>query len=112
LTGGELAAAVVIDCVTRLRPGVIRSESVENESHSAGLLEYPHYTRPASFRGNEVPPVLLSGHHGEIDRWRRRKALERTAERRPDLLRDVQLSVDERAWLEALGVRNCTPKKP
>jgi tRNA (guanine37-N1)-methyltransferase len=86
LTGGELAAAVIIDVVARLIPGVIESESLEEESFSAGLLEYPHYTRPASFRGWEVPPILLSGHHAEIARWRHQQALELTRERRPDLL--------------------------
>ena len=87
LTGGELAALVVIDAVVRLLPGVLGAEeSVLEESHSEGLLEYPHYTRPADFRGWQAPPVLLSGNHGEIARWRRRQALARTLERRPDLL--------------------------
>jgi tRNA (guanine37-N1)-methyltransferase len=86
LTGGELAAAVVVDCVTRLIPGVIKAESVAEESHAAGLLEYPHYTRPATFRGLAVPDILLSGNHAEIDRWRYRQALARTAENRPDLV--------------------------
>src|ERR671933_2815295 len=86
LTGGELAAMVVIDAVLRLLPGVLSSsESWRGESHVEGLLEYPHYTRPPEFRGQSVPEVLLSGHHGEIARWRRRQALLRTAQRRPDL---------------------------
>jgi tRNA (guanine37-N1)-methyltransferase len=89
LTGGELAAAVIVDVVARLIPGVIEAESLEEESFSAGLLEYPHYTRPASFRGWEVPPILLSGHHAEIARWRHQQALELTRERRPDLLDDT-----------------------
>ena len=86
LTGGELAAAVVVDVVARLIPGVIEAESLEEESFSNGLLEYPHYTRPASFRGWEVPPILLSGHHAEIARWRHEQALALTRARRPDLL--------------------------
>jgi tRNA (guanine37-N1)-methyltransferase len=106
LTGGELAAAVVVDCVTRLLPGVIKSESVADESHSEGLLEYPHYTRPATFRDLEIPPVLLSGHHAEIARWRRLQALMRTAERRPDLLERASLSAEEREWLKGLEVRD------
>jgi len=86
LTGGELAAAVVIDCVTRLIPGVIKAESVAEESHAEGILEYPHFTRPATFRGLSVPDVLLSGNHAEINRWRHDQALLRTAENRPDLV--------------------------
>lgn len=88
LTGGELAAAVIVDVVARLVPGVIEADSLEEESFSDGLLEYPHYTRPASFRGWEVPPVLVSGHHAEIARWRHEQALALTRERRPDLLAD------------------------
>lgn len=86
LTGGELAAAVIVDVVARFIPGVIEAGSLEEESFSDGLLEYPHYTRPASFRGWEVPSILLSGHHAEIARWRQERALEITRERRPDLL--------------------------
>jgi tRNA (guanine37-N1)-methyltransferase len=87
LTGGELAAMVVIDAVARLLPGVLgHEESASDESHSQGLLEYPQYTRPPEFRGWPVPERLLSGHHAEIAKWRRRQALERTAARRPDLL--------------------------
>jgi tRNA (guanine37-N1)-methyltransferase len=87
LTGGELPAMVVIDAVARLLPGVLGGEtSTSEESHSAGLLEYPQYTRPPSFRGHAVPDVLLSGNHAEIAKWRRRQALLRTARRRPDLL--------------------------
>lgn len=110
LTGGELAAAVVIESIARLLPGVIRAESIADESHAAGLLEYPHYTRPASFRGLEVPAILLSGHHGEIAQWRRQRALERTAERRPDLLAEVELTEEERAWLETRQVRGERPQ--
>lgn len=86
LTGGELAAAVIVDVVARLLPGVIDAASLEEESFSDGLLEYPHYTRPTSYRGWDVPDVLLSGHHAEIDRWRHERSIELTRERRPDLL--------------------------
>ncbi len=86
LTGGELAAAVIVDVVARLIPGVIESASLNEESFSNGLLEYPHYTRPANFRGWSVPDVLLSGHHAEINRWRHEQSLELTRQRRPDLL--------------------------
>jgi tRNA (guanine37-N1)-methyltransferase len=87
LSGGELPALVVIDAVARLVPGVVGDEqSVEGDSFERGLLDYPHYTRPAAFAGGAVPEVLTSGHHGEIRRWRRREALRRTLDRRPDLL--------------------------
>jgi tRNA (guanine37-N1)-methyltransferase len=87
LTGGELAAMVVVDAVTRLLPGVLGGEqSLDEESHSSGLLEYPQYTRPREFRGLEVPEALLSGNHARIAAWRREQALRRTAARRPDLL--------------------------
>ncbi len=87
LTGGELAAMVIVDAVARLLPGVLgHAESAGDESHSRGLLEYPQYTRPPEFRGWPVPGILLSGNHGEVARWRRRRSLERTAEQRPDLM--------------------------
>jgi tRNA (guanine37-N1)-methyltransferase len=87
LTNGALPVMVVIDVVTRLLPGVLGDdESAKEESFSHGLLEYPHYTRPAEFRGMKVPEILLSGHHAEIAKWRHEQALERTRERRPDLL--------------------------
>jgi tRNA (guanine37-N1)-methyltransferase len=87
LTNGVLPAAVVIDAVVRLIPGVLGGEgAAEQESFSTGLLEYPHYTRPAEFRGRKVPEVLLNGDHGEIARWREEQARQRTRERRPDLL--------------------------
>jgi tRNA (guanine37-N1)-methyltransferase len=93
LTGGELAAMVVVDAVSRLLPGVLGGEaSALEESHSGGLLEYPHYTRPPEFRGRRVPDVLLSGNHGEIAKWRRKEALRRTRERRPDLFAKLDLS--------------------
>lgn len=97
LTGGELAAMVVVDAVARLVPGVIDANSIAEESHDGGLVEYPHYTRPAVVRGLEVPPVLLSGHHAEIARWRRAEAIKRTARRRPDLLDRAPLTDRERA---------------
>jgi tRNA (guanine37-N1)-methyltransferase len=86
LSGGEIPALVVIDAVLRLLPGVIDEASPADESFAHGLLEYPQYTRPAEFRDVRVPDVLLSGHHGEVDRWRREQALERTRRVRPDLL--------------------------
>ena len=86
LTGGELAASVVIDAVTRLVPGVIDAASVAEESHRERLVEYPQFTRPPVFRQHAVPPVLLSGHHADIGRWRREQSLRRTARLRPDLL--------------------------
>jgi tRNA (guanine37-N1)-methyltransferase len=99
MTGGELGAAVVIDVLARLIPGVIEADSVEEESHTSGLLEYPHYTRPPEFRGLRVPPVLLSGHHARIVAWRRWQALCRTLARRPDLLDGLDLSRDDRRML-------------
>jgi tRNA (guanine37-N1)-methyltransferase len=88
LSGGELPAMVVIDAVLRLLPGAIEPDSVADESFSDGLLEYPQYTRPAEFEGESVPDVLLSGNHGEVEKWRRQKALERTRNQRADLLSD------------------------
>ncbi len=93
LTGGELAAMVVVDAVSRLLPGVLGGEeSILEESHSNGLLEYPHYTRPPDYRGWRVPDVLLSGNHAEIAKWRRKESLRRTRERRPDLFAKLDLS--------------------
>jgi tRNA (guanine37-N1)-methyltransferase len=93
--------------VARLVPGVIDTESVAEESHSDGLLEYPHYTRPAVWEGRQVPPVLVSGHHGEVAKWRRRERLRRTLLRRPDLLERARaagrLTPDDLAWLAGLG---------
>jgi tRNA (guanine37-N1)-methyltransferase len=101
LSGGELAALVVIDAVVRRMPGTLGSaESLLEESHSDGLLEYPQYTRPAVFRGMAVPDILLSGHHGEIARWRRQQRIIRTARRRPDLMAKAELSDAE--WRLAL----------
>lgn len=92
LTGGELAALVIVDAVTRLLPGVLAAGSTEEESHTAGLLEYPHYTRPPEFRGWRVPDILLSGNHAAIARWRRKESLRRTRAHRPDLLEKLELS--------------------
>lgn len=97
LSGGEFAAMVVVDAVVRQLPGALGSEeSVGDDSHSTGLLEYPQYTRPQSFRGWEVPEILLSGNHAEIERWRRGQSLRRTAERRPDLMERAALSDEDR----------------
>lgn len=104
LTGGELAAMVVVDAVARYVPGVLEAEATAAESHAAGLLEHPQYTRPAEFRGWRVPGILLSGDHAAIARWRRQQALLRTWQRRPDLLQRAALTPDDRALLaEALA---------
>ena len=93
LTGGELAAMVIVDAISRLIPGVLGgSESIQEESHSGNLLEYPHYTRPPEFRSWRVPDILLSGNHAQIARWRRKESLRRTRERRPDLFAKLDLS--------------------
>jgi len=92
ITGGELAAMVVVDAVSRLIPGVLAGESIQEESHTSGLLEYPHYTRPPEFRGWRVPTVLLSGHHEQIARWRRKESLRLTRARRPELFAKVDVS--------------------
>ncbi len=93
LTGGELAAMIVVDATSRLLPGVLGGdESTIEESHSGGMLEYPHYTRPSDFRGWCVPDVLLSGNHAEIAHWRRKEAIRRTRARRPDLYEKLDLS--------------------
>jgi tRNA (guanine37-N1)-methyltransferase len=103
LSGGELPALVIIDAVARLVPGVVGDEqSVARDTFANGLLDFPQYTRPAEFEGLAVPPVLLSGHHKEIERWRRREALRRTFERRPELLEDAALSPEDRAMLSEL----------
>lgn len=100
LTGGEAAAWVVVDAVARLLPGVLgNADSHVDESFEAGLLEYPQYTRPRSFRGQQVPEVLVSGDHGRIRRWRHQQALLRTRARRPDLFQRLDLSIDERELL-------------
>jgi len=106
LTGGELAAAVVVDAVVRLLPGVLTEEASENESFTEPLLEHPHYTRPPLFRDMAVPPVLTSGNHGEIKDWRRKQSLIRTNERRPDLLKKANLEPTELEFLESLKEQN------
>lgn len=113
LSGGELPALVILDAVARLVPGVVGDEqSVARDSFATGLLDFPQYTRPAEFEGMAVPPVLVSGHHGEIERWRRREALARTLERRPELLGDRALTADERALLtELVEERNTRPER-
>jgi len=103
LTGGELAAMVMIDAIARLVPGVLGSAgSAVSDSFADGLLEYPQYTRPAEFEGEKVPEVLLSGNHAEIARWRRREQLRRTLRRRPDLLERIELDAADRRLLEEL----------
>jgi tRNA (guanine37-N1)-methyltransferase len=103
LSGGELPALVVIDAISRLVPGVVGDEqSVEQDSFSDGVLDHPHYTRPAEFGGVKVPDVLLSGHHAEVRRWRRKTALARTLERRPDLLDEATLDDEDRELLKEI----------
>jgi tRNA (guanine37-N1)-methyltransferase len=103
LSGGEIPAMVILDAVARLLPGAVGdTKSVEQDSFAEGLLDHPHYTRPAAVRGLEVPEVLRSGHHQEIERWRRREALKRTLERRPDLLARASLNAEDRRVLEDL----------
>ncbi len=107
LTGGEIPAVVVVDAVTRLLPGALGSEtSAVHDSFSDGVLDCPHYTRPAEFRGIGVPDVLLSGHHGEVARWRRRAALLKTLKMRPELLELVALTDEESRWLDEAGRAN------
>ena len=103
LTGGELPAMVMIDCISRLVPGVLNNEvSADIESFHDNLLEHPQYTRPVEFRGRKVPDVLLSGHHGNIDKWRREQSLKRTLERRPDLIETAILSKEDEKYLKKL----------
>lgn len=100
LTGGELAAMVMIDATVRLLPGVVGNKSsIQEDSHSTGLLEHPHYTRPATYEGMAVPEVLTSGNHGLIEEWRLKESLRRTYERRPDLLEERKLTEQETIWL-------------
>jgi tRNA (guanine37-N1)-methyltransferase len=103
LTGGETAALVILETTARFIPGVVgQAESVERDSFYGGILDFPHYTRPPSFRGMDVPPVLLSGNHADIERWRRKEALRITKERRPDLLAAADLSVEDEALLREI----------
>jgi len=104
LTGGELAAMVLIDAVVRQIPGVLGAEGgAARDSHAEGLLEGPHYTRPAHFRGLDVPEILTSGHHSAVEKWRRQQAIRRTWRNRPDLLRTAPLSDEERYYLAQLA---------
>ena len=104
LSGGELAAMVVVDAVVRLLPGALGYEaSAAEDSHATGLLEGPHYTRPPEFRGWSVPETLVSGHHARVQAWRREQALLRTLARRPDLLATAALTTKEQAWLRQQG---------
>ncbi len=104
LTGGEIPAMVIVDAVARLIPGVLGHPSAAaQDSHATGLLEGPHYTRPARFRDWTVPDILLSGNHGQVAAWRRQESLRRTFERRPDLLKQVELTEADRAFLRSLG---------
>ncbi|MBI5643892.1 MAG: tRNA (guanosine(37)-N1)-methyltransferase TrmD [Deltaproteobacteria bacterium] len=106
LTGGEIPALIIMDSVGRLIPGVLGEPvSKERDSFSDGLLEYPQYTRPEEWRGLRVPDILLSGNHGEIEKWRRRQSIERTCLRRPDLIQKTQLSPDDRKIIEEIKVR-------
>ena len=103
LTGGELPALLLIDAVSRLIPGVLGDPTgAEDDSHSMGLLEYPHYTRPPEFRGWKVPEVLLSGDHARIEKWRREQALERTFRKRPDMIEQAELSDKDKRFVESL----------
>ena len=113
LSGGELPALVIVDAISRLVPGVVGdSRSVEEDSFSRGLLDYPHYTRPSEFAGHKVPEVLLSGHHEEVRRWRKKTAIRRTLERRPELLDAAALDDEERAMLDEIKKERGAPLRP
>jgi tRNA (guanine37-N1)-methyltransferase len=113
LTGGELPALVVVDAVARLTPGALGDpDGAWDDSHASGLLEYPHYTRPAEFRGWQVPDVLVSGDHARIARWRREQSLLRTLQRRPDLLEEAELSEADRRFLKSLEEETQNKDKP
>lgn len=103
LSGGELPALVIVDAISRLVPGVVGdTRSVEEDSFSRGLLDYPHYTRPSEFSGEKVPDVLMSGHHEQVRRWRKKTAIQRTLERRPELLDTAALDDEERVLLDEI----------
>ena len=109
LTGGELAAMAVIDAVARLKPGVLgKEESFMDESFSDGLLEYPQYTRPPEFMGRKVPPILLSGDHAKVDKWRHEQSIIRTYNKRPDILESIKLSKKDSDFLKSYIIENCT----
>ena len=109
LTGGELPAMVLIDSVSRYVEGVLKDDSTKEESFSQGLLEYPQYTRPEVFENQQVPEVLLSGHHENIDRWRRKESLKITLNKRPDLLEKIELSDEDKKVLEE--IKNDVPNE-
>lgn len=112
LTGGELPALMIIDAISRLIPGVLGDPTgAEDDSHSMGLLEYPHYTRPPEFRGWQVPEVLLSGDHGRIEKWRKEQALLRTLARRPDILEKAELSEEDKKIVERLKLKNSSSSR-
>jgi len=103
LTGGEIPAMAITDAIARMLPGVLSDEECfSEESHFAGLLEYPHYTRPAVWHDREVPEILLSGHHANIKKWRREQSIIRTLKKRPDMIADAPLTTKERAWLDVI----------
>ena len=107
LTGGEMAAVVVTDAVSRMLPGVLSDDiCFQDESHFAGLLEYPQYTRPAEWRGKKVPDVLLSGHHANIEKWRREQAILTTYNKRPEMLNDANLTQKEKEFIQSLNKNN------
>ena len=110
LTGGELPALLLIDAVSRLIPGVLGDPTgAEDDSHSMGLLEYPHYTRPPEFRGWKAPEVLLSGDHAKVEKWRREQALQRTFRKRPDMIEKAELSDKDKAFIESLKGQETPP---
>jgi tRNA (guanine37-N1)-methyltransferase len=113
VTGGELPALIVADAVCRMMPGVLADEECfQMESHYHSLLEYPQYTRPASWRGREVPPVLLTGHHENVRKWRREQALLRTFRKRPELLVSADLTKEDRDFLKELAGKDAATRKP
>jgi tRNA (guanine37-N1)-methyltransferase len=112
LTGGELPALLIIDAVSRLIPGVLGDPTgAEDDSHSMGLLEYPHYTRPPEFRGWKVPEILLSGDHGRIEKWRREQALSRTFNKRPDMLEKAELGKEDSKFVEGLKSKDSSTSR-
>ena len=107
LTGGELPALILADGISRMLPGVLaHNDAFEQESHYSSLLEYPQYTRPPEWHGGKVPDVLLSGHHGNIEKWRREQSLKRTYERRPDMLSSAELNKNDKKFLDSLKKDN------
>ena len=112
LTGGELPALLIIDAVARLIPGVLGDPTgAQDDSHSMGLLEYPHYTKPAEFRGWKVPEILLSGDHGKIETWRREQALQRTFKKRPDMIEKAELNEKDKNFLEGLKSKDSSSSR-